>query len=530
MTTVRELVTVWGFKADTSKVNAFNAAIDRAKSASRLALKGLAAFAAGTAATGLGVFKLTEKIAEQAHEISRASARTGLGVGVLQELKFAAARAQVPFEALSRGLKQFTLGTGKAAKGNKEAKDAFSLLGIEIKDSHGHLRKSDDLLVETMFKLAGVENETTKLTLAQKLFGRGSMALLPLLEDGAEDLAKLMVTAHESGKVLGGPALKSGKDMAKGLHTLSNVVGSLKAQLGSALMPYVSQIVTKINAWVKANKGLIGQRLQDIARSIGLALKDLMDQAERGHLFEALTEIVKALASAMAFLARHGRELKWLFAAIIALNVAGRLKPLVSVVGSLAQALPGAAKGMSALSASTALWGAGIVGAAAAGYAFGTWLDKTLGLSDKLADSLVRIKRLTSKSATSFYGMGVNRESVVGQAREFADVIRRGGTSVGRAGGGRMQLTQENMIESLRQTAEKLGVNEDNWRYILPRLKEATDVQKIKREVAISNQVGLAVNLSVQPVTPAVANRVGKAAANAAVNELRRAMGDMANR
>ena len=74
MTTVRELITKWVFQADTSAVKAFEGAITAAKNSAKLAAGAIAGITAVSVKTGDALFKLTESIAEQSHEVNRSAA------------------------------------------------------------------------------------------------------------------------------------------------------------------------------------------------------------------------------------------------------------------------------------------------------------------------------------------------------------------------------------------------------------------------------------------------------------------------
>ena len=132
MTTVRELLTKWSFKADTGAVKSFEGAINHAKSAASTAAKGLGVLAAGAAAAGWGVFKLTEKIAENAHQIERMHSVTGVSTDMLQKLKFVADKSLVPFDSLTMGLRRFNTMVYSAEHGNKAAAKSLQAYGIEL--------------------------------------------------------------------------------------------------------------------------------------------------------------------------------------------------------------------------------------------------------------------------------------------------------------------------------------------------------------------------------------------------------------
>lgn len=342
MATVREILTRWVFKSDTKAVEQLDAKLAQAKDTAATLFQGLAVLTGAATGAGVGIFKLTTRIAEQSHEILKLTSKTGFGTDMLQQLRHAASKTHVPFELLTGGLRKFAQFTEAATHGNKNAAKQLKAYGIEVKDGHGKLKTQDELLAETLFRMEAMGDGSKRMAMAMKLFGRSGTDMLPMLDEGALGLSEMMRAAKESGKVIGGPALKAGKAMSNQLDELNKTSSSFKATIGKELLPVVSDVIYRINNWVKANKGLINQKVHEIAKQAAEAIRALVKQSERGDIFGKLTSLVKGFASAITWLLSHKTALEWFFkilaGGVIVAKVGPAIQLVTGAVGLLAKA------------------------------------------------------------------------------------------------------------------------------------------------------------------------------------------------
>jgi tellurite resistance protein len=113
---------------------------------------GLLAIAGATALVAMGV-----KTAKLGTEIYNMSKKIGLSSQSLSEMAYAFDQNGASISDLETGLKRMNMLTAKAVKGNKEAKETFYRLGINIRDVNGNVKDSETLLLEAsdMFKKMG---------------------------------------------------------------------------------------------------------------------------------------------------------------------------------------------------------------------------------------------------------------------------------------------------------------------------------------------------------------------------------------
>jgi Flp pilus assembly pilin Flp len=180
-----------GLKGVSSQTNKTAAAMARLKGAAGGALGSLRGLlpvlgVAGIAKFGNDVLQLGDKL-------QKMSEKTGASVPMLDKLRQASNLAGTDFNALTRLFPMLSKNIVQfAEKGTGVAADAFQKLGINVRDSNGQIRASEDVLLDIADKFKTMENGTVKADLAYKLFGaRVGADLIPLLNQGSEAINKL---------------------------------------------------------------------------------------------------------------------------------------------------------------------------------------------------------------------------------------------------------------------------------------------------------------------------------------------------
>src|SRR5574337_1263534 len=118
---------------------------------------------AGASVAGLVYFvKSTIDAADRLNDLSKS---TGVSVETLSTMGYAAKQSGVDMESLGIGFKKLGKNMADAASGTGEAKDAFKVLGISVKDNNGNLKTSEQVMLELADKFAGIEDGAGKTAL-----------------------------------------------------------------------------------------------------------------------------------------------------------------------------------------------------------------------------------------------------------------------------------------------------------------------------------------------------------------------------
>lgn len=198
-------------------------------------------------ALGAGSFTALVKSAINAQdELSKMSQKVGVSVELLSGLKYAGDLADVSLETMGTGLRQLAKNAQDASANLGEGRYAFDALGISVKDSSGHLKGTDEMLLEVSDKFAGMEDGAGKTALAMRLFGRAGADLIPLLNQGAAGIAATVEEARRLGVVFSGDAARAAEDFNDNLTRLKATFEGITVAIANSALP-------TMNKWVGSN-------------------------------------------------------------------------------------------------------------------------------------------------------------------------------------------------------------------------------------------------------------------------------------
>lgn len=230
--------------------------------------------AVGGLVTALG--KATLETAKTADDLLTLSSQTGLTTDQLQEFEYASELIDVSTDTLRGSLVKLTNNMQTAASGTGSAAEAFKALGVNVKDSDGHLRNNYDVFLDTIDALGKMTNETERDAYAMDIFGRSATDLNPLIEAGAGKLMYLSQQAHEVGYVMDNETLQSFGELDDALQQLDKQGDAVYRSFAQALLPIMTalaEIVTAIPTPVLT--AVIA--LTSIAATVVLVVKAIKD-------------------------------------------------------------------------------------------------------------------------------------------------------------------------------------------------------------------------------------------------------------
>lgn len=208
-----------------------------------------AAVGAALAATAVAVGAAVKQAIDNADQLDELAQKIGVGVEELSRLKYAAEISGVSLDTLSTGIRRLSAGLAEAAgKGTGKAAEALSALGISAVDTSGKLRASEDVLKDVAGKFSGIEDGAGKTALAMSLFGKSGADLIPLLNEGADGIARLEAEADALGVTLSSEAAEAAGKFNENLDRLKAVGQGLANQLMTAVAPALLSISNSLLA------------------------------------------------------------------------------------------------------------------------------------------------------------------------------------------------------------------------------------------------------------------------------------------
>jgi hypothetical protein len=183
-----------------------------------------------------------------------------------------------------------------ATDGTEKAQSAFKALGVsQATLKTGNTTKA---FMEAADGLSKMEVGAKRNTLAAQVFGRGYQAMYPLLLKGSAGIKEQMVLAQSLGATLDDAAMNSFAKFRQAQFDAQLAVMGLRVQLGLALLPTLTTLITKlvqtIVQWRNGTgaAGAFKDKLNEVVTAINIAMEPLTGSENK----------VRNLATAFALL------------------------------------------------------------------------------------------------------------------------------------------------------------------------------------------------------------------------------------
>ena len=210
-------------------------------------------FAATASATALAA--LVKVNVDFMDKLGKTADKLGIEVEFLQAMRFAAEQTGVKVEALDMGLQRFIRRTAEAAKGTGEAKRAFEMLGIQLKDNNGNLRDIRDIFFEVADGIQNTKSSADKVFLSFKFFDSEGVALVNTLKNGADGLREFEQEAENLGIIISRQSIAKAEMFANSLNVLKKQFTALSANITSAFIPILNDLSGKMTTLLADMKG-----------------------------------------------------------------------------------------------------------------------------------------------------------------------------------------------------------------------------------------------------------------------------------
>ena len=244
--------------------------------AAKIGTVALGALTAVAATTGAALISMTKSSALVGDEINKASQKTGVAVETLSSLRFAADLSDVSMDQLTASMGKLARAQQDAATGSTQARTTFQALGVTYKEADGTLRPLNDVMLDAADQLAHMEDETKRAALAQEVFGKSGMQMLPLLNQGSAAIRAQMEEAKALGVVWTTDAAQGAEAFNDSLTRLGFAAEGFKNDIAQVLIPILTEVTDGVLSWVKANREWIKDEIQKDVRALVTAATDLL--------------------------------------------------------------------------------------------------------------------------------------------------------------------------------------------------------------------------------------------------------------
>lgn len=216
------------------------------------------------------------------------SKRTGVSVEALSQLEYAAQQSSTSMATLQMGLVKMGAFLAAVKDGSADANRTLSQLGLtaaqfENMPADGQLR----LFAEAISR---VPPGAAQSVAAMKVFGRGAVDLLPMLNAGSAGIAAMMLEADRLGITMTARSAAAAAEFGDSLDRLKATFNALVVQIGSQFGPILTDLAETFSALLSDNGDMIRTTITLVAvfGAVVLATK-------------AMTYATQAYATAQAF-------------------------------------------------------------------------------------------------------------------------------------------------------------------------------------------------------------------------------------
>ena len=232
---------------------------------------GLAAIAAGAATLGL-----VGRYVRAGDNIAKTADRLGLGIVELQRWRYAAERSGVSAQTFDMAVQRFGRRAAEAAAGTGEAKDALAFLGIQLRDTEGKMRPTEDLMYDVAEALSKIEDPLLRNRVAFKLFDSEGVDVGRMLAQGREKMREYGDEAER----LGVHTERGARDSEKFVDALTAMKRSLSFlghAIGNALMPTLKPAIEDLTEFGVAARPRAMQLARGAAADLAATLRWLRE-------------------------------------------------------------------------------------------------------------------------------------------------------------------------------------------------------------------------------------------------------------
>lgn len=223
-------------------------------------LKGvIAASGVALAITGIinGLKEAVNLTAETGDAIDKGSKRLGISVEKYQSWDHALKQSGASITDLQKGVLLFNKALGGEA--TDDFTESLDKLGISLTDDFGKMKTSEQLVEESLKKLAELPNDAERSNLVTALFGKGGTSLNAFLDEGKKGVESLLSEAGDLGLIMSDEEVKNAVAYGDAVANLQSELNAIKTAFVQDLMPVLKDAVD----WLTQLLQLFNPRLRD---------------------------------------------------------------------------------------------------------------------------------------------------------------------------------------------------------------------------------------------------------------------------
>ena len=257
-----------------------------------------------TAIAGATVVTLN-KTREYADRIDDMSKKIGISKKSFQEWDYIIKQNGTEIDVVQRGMKTLVTQSLNVVNGNKESIKTFKKLGVNVKDSNGHLKNQEVLFSEVIEKLQKMPQGLEKSAMATKLLGKAGVELQPLLAENAKTISDLKKEMYDLGLVIDDKTIDAANTFSDNIETIQRSMGAIMMSMGNDLIPTLNDTCKTIISNMPAIRETVTPILMgvcDVIKFVVTHFKGLMVIATSVASAFITFKVITSVATAFKFL------------------------------------------------------------------------------------------------------------------------------------------------------------------------------------------------------------------------------------
>lgn len=207
---------------------------------------------------------------DMADAMDEAAQKAGVSTKVFSEWAYAGRFASIETEGLVKVFNKVNEAVVKAASGDDKMKSLLvDTLQVQVRNASGQLMSADQVLMQLIDRLSGVQDQTLKSAAVMEIFGEKlGPQLLPLINLTKSGIEDLRDEANRLGVTISDEAGAAAGDLKDQLDRLKATQEGLYNQIMTQMLPGLNALAS---AWLENNRraGLFKGTLQTVASAAG---------------------------------------------------------------------------------------------------------------------------------------------------------------------------------------------------------------------------------------------------------------------
>lgn len=183
---------------------------------------------------------------EAAAHVQDLADRLDVSASSLKSFSLVAASAGIELDAAAMSLGFLSSNLGKARLEGGATAQAFSKLGVNLKNTDGSSRDLMDVVGDVAEGLSRLPDQQVRAAYAMQLFGREGKALLPILAQDKDKLKEMLEEANELSGGLGDEYYANSKKAREATERFGFAMETIKARIANVALPAIIYLYERL--------------------------------------------------------------------------------------------------------------------------------------------------------------------------------------------------------------------------------------------------------------------------------------------